>query len=438
LQEIGFFSTSLSFVFLPALILITANSTKAGYQARSFIIFGIITAALSLTLPYLYIQYLPTLVVLILIALLFKKYLKTDYLKHLVVILIISIIGFFVAFGHVYLQTKILKRATNFPAMELTYLDNGEIIKTDNYQIDSVSSDGQNTASLSDNTLQEHSAGTQVNDFFKKLKQTDIFVQYITPMSNIAWNAFMIKNVRMPNNVLSLGAYLWIVLSVILIPISIIKKNMIFYTISVFSLVFGISTQFGILEISTYRGRSGWYLMLLTSIGLAFIIDYIIANKIDGKKLILPAIIALGVVGIIKPPVYYRPYYVKPYEIIRSIVKKSPEASISIITRDKHISVLSDNISAKVLEDNAIKEPCAKDICLLVVENELTAVDPVLSQQASAIDKNFQAFAKQQNEERLKNAAQIQKIKSMPEFKSYKLYWRNSDIEIFKYESLHK
>lgn len=440
LQEIGFFSTSLSFIFLPALIIIIANNSQI-YENKNkdrnllLVIFSIIIVALSLTLPYFYIQYLPTLLVLFLIALMFRKYFNADYIKHLIMILVISAIGFAIAFGHVYLQTKILNRATDFPGMELTYIQNGEIVTTDNYQMSDPLPNDSGSAGSAD-TNKDHSIKTKINDAFVKLKQQEIFISYITPMTNVAWNALTIKNIRVPNDILSLGAYLWILLSIILIPVSIIRKNTVLYTISVFSVIFGLATQLGVLEISTYRGRSGWYLMLLTSIGIAFIVDWIIAKRIDRHKFILPIIAILGIVGIIKPPIYYRPYYTQPYEVVKKMVVESPDASINVITRDKHINALSDNISTKVLAEEMVKEPCTKDICLIIIENKLMSVDPVLSQQASSIDKNFQVFAQQQNDAKSRNTELIKKIKNLPQFKSYELYWTNDNIEIYKYKSL--
>jgi hypothetical protein len=434
LQEIGFFSTSLSFILFPVLIFIIASNKNIDRKI-SYIFFSIIITALSLTLPYLYIQYLPALAALILITLLFKRYIESSYIKHLFIILTISIIGFVIAFGHVYLQTKVLKRATSFPGMELTYIENGEIITTDNYRLNASSNSSTNAASLnSDSVL--NTAQAKIADTLGDLKENEIFVHYINPMFNIAYNAFMVKNIRVPSDIVSLGAYLWIFLSAILIPISLKRKSFILYTISVFSVVFGISTQFGILEISTYRGRSGWYLMFLTSIGLAFIIDHIIAKRIDGNKFIPPIILAFAITGIIKPPVYYRPYYIKPYEIVRDIIKDFPQSSIDIMTRDKHIGALSDRISTNILTDDAAKIPCNKNICLIIIEKHLMAIDPVLSQQASAIDKNFQVFAKQQNNMESSNMALTEKIRIMPEFKSYELYWDDSNVEIYKYKGL--
>jgi len=414
------------------LIYIIANKKeKESVATKSYmIILALITISLSLTLPYLYLQYLPALFVLFLIAILFRKYIYTGYIRHLVIILVISILGFFVAFGHVFLQTKILKRATSFPAMELTYLENGEIIKTDNYKINNTSDESKTDSSPSTNK------NSNLTKLTSKIKNNEIFSGYINPMFNVAWNAMMIKNIRMPDNILSLGAYLWILLSIILIPISIIKKNWMLLTIMAFSLVFGLSTQLGILEVSTYRGRSGWYLMFLTSIGAIFIADYIITKKLDSKKIILPLIAILGVMGIIKPPVYYRPYYTEPYSIIKKAINDSPQASFNIITRDKHIGVLSDNLSIKMLSADSIREPCGKDICLIVIEKELMVVDPILSQQALAIDKNFQTFNQLQNEARAKNQIQIQEIKAMPQFSSYKLYWSNEKIDIYEYRKL--
>jgi hypothetical protein len=440
LQEIGFFSTSLSFIFIPALIAIIANDEKAhkdenGCQLRLLAIFSIITTALSLTLPYLYIQYLPALSILVLIAFIFKKYFNPDYIKHLLIILIISIIGFILCFGHVYLQTKILKRATDFPGMELTYIENGEIVTTNNYQMSEPDPNNNGSTSAS-GTGKTNLFKTKIDNALAELKQQEFFVSYVAPMSNVAWNALIIKNVREPKDLLSMGAYLWIILSIVLIPISIVRKNKIFYTISVFSLIFGVATQFGILELTTYRGRSGWYLMLFTLIGGAFILDWIIAKKIDRHKFILPIIAVLGIIGFVKPPTYYRPYYTSPYEVVKDIVSKSPTASVNIITRDNHISVVSKNISTENLTEEKIKEPCARNICLIIIENKLLSVDPVLSQQASSLDKNFEFFTKQQSDLKSKNTALIEKIKIMPEFKSYELYWEDNNLQIYKYKAL--
>lgn len=472
LQEIGFFSTSLSFLIVPAMIYIIAETQELKQKRFASIFFLLLVTCLSLTLPYLYVQYLPALAVLFLIVLIFRKHFDRQYFSRLLMVIIVSAIGFLVAFGHVYLQTKVLKRGTNFPAMELTYIENGEIVTTNNFQqaatvsqADSANTEGDNANTEGDNTntptasaipsqTNTDSNKSTLKDKFEilidksvsfiktsyknstdKITKNEFFLAYVSPMSKTAWNALMVKNVRTPDSILSIGAYVWIFISMILVPISIHKKNNLLFTVSVFCIVFGVCTQFGIMEIGTYRGRSGWYLMLFTLVSVSLIGDNVLSSfrKISDKVLLL-IIVLLGASGLLSPPTYYRPYYSEPYEIIRDITRESPKALLNVLANDSHLSIVSTNVTVNALSSEALEKRCYNDICLIIIENQLRAVDPVLSQQASSIDKNYQLFNQQQAEAKQRNAEQILAIKKLPQFSSYKLYWKNENIDIYEYQ----
>jgi hypothetical protein len=71
------------------------------------------------------------------------------------------------------------------------------------------------------------------------------------------------KRLRVPVEFpLSIAVYVALLLSLFVLIISIRKRNLEFFAISVFVFLYGVSSITGILEFPKYSGRSGWYFML--------------------------------------------------------------------------------------------------------------------------------------------------------------------------------
>ena len=423
LQQIGFFSTSLTLLLFPVFLYILLIQKESALHTQLLVIYGLTITALSLTVPYLYIQYLPAVFIFSLIIFIARKRFDRLYVKRIIAILLITILGFFIAFGHVYLQTKILKRATSFPAMDLVRFEDNQLITQNNYTV----ADSSSNSSTSTDAIK-----TKPNRLIDSILQKEIFIKYITPMSNIARDAFSLKNIRQPDAILSIGAYLWIIFSFFVIPFALKYKNSGLLLVSVFSVVFGIATQFGILEISTYRGRSGWYLMLLLLIGLVLLYDKLMRSELKNKTLILVILVLFSFMVVVKPPTYYRAYYTDGYKIINNIVNSSPNSTISLIADDKQLSLVSDKISTLPFNEGSLKNPCLANRCFIVLEKKLLTIDPVLSQQAIAGDKDFDDFYNKQNNTKLLHEEQIKRIQSTSEFKNYSLFWENENIQIYE------
>ncbi|MEI8143291.1 MAG: hypothetical protein WCG48_01585 [Candidatus Berkelbacteria bacterium] len=439
LQQIGFFSTSLSFIFIPSLIF--AIYTKKDILPKSgiLILYGLIISALSLTLPYLYIQYLPSLALFSIIIFATKKGYSNDYLRKILCICILSFIGFFLAFGHVYLQTKILKRADNFPAMEFTRFENGSLVVSNSYSpTDNPNQTVTPAARSYISTIADHSsqailkASKKIDPVTKTLKETAAYTKYIRPMLNTANEAFSVKNIRPFAGTLSIGAYVWIFICALVLLYASLIKNTLLLTLSAFTLIFGIATQFGVLEISSYRGRSGWYLLLFMILLVTFLYDLYFPKKFEKKWFIYTAIALSCTLGIAKPPVFYRAYYTDSYVKLKNIVTSLPDkTTLSLLTNDRQLSLVLESIQLTPLDNGTILKPCSSNTCVIIIDKKFFDADPILSQKSIAGDENFSDYYAKQVAAELEYKTRVERIKGTYEFSLYKLYWDDNNTEIY-------
>jgi len=392
LQTISFFSSSLTFIFLIAFIYALNKNNKID-EKKSLIICAISSVSLAISVPYFYVGLIPAVVFLFIISLLNKKILPT-YHKYLIkVIFVLIIFGLIVSFGHVLLQTKILNNQNiSFPRIKQVKMINKTMVQTDNYKESNGSSSGA------------------------------IYATFIDLIS--------IKNIRPFNGILAIGSYLWILLSIFFVYYGLKKNNAPLLIISSLSIVFGLSTQTGTLEMIYYRGRSGWYLMFLSILGISIFFNTIHKEKYKNKIRILLIIILF--ISFLNPPEFFRRYYKEAYDTANKIKSTFPDKKIEFLTDTYSLEIVSDNFRSLPLSISNLNRDAKIDENFVILEKKLLQTDPILSQQALSTDTDFSNFKYNQLLKNKKMEETRQSITSSPEFLKYKKYWENGNIEVFR------
>lgn len=413
-QTISFFSTIVTFILLPMLFYVITK--PKGLPIRRVLTFYIITLfALALSVPYLLVQLIPAIIFLNIIVLVTIKKLDREYLAFISKIFVISILGFILAFGHVYLQSAISKKnnAHSFPQIAIAESQ------------DSGFAPSTNLEKTSD-FLEDHSWMPA------RVKNSAIVKNYLFPMIMTGSDVILVKEIRPLNTIVSIFAYLWIIISLAMIYLGIRRKKNILLALGSFILVFGTATQTGILEMSTYRGRSGWYLLLFVLISSIYFLDTVI-KKIP-RSVTYALFVILLIASFIKPPVFYRPYFLEYFSQAKEITHQFPNQKILLITDKWRVAVVSKNFSYSQLKPNFVEDTCEYDQCFIILEKKFFEVDPILSQKLIVIGRDLNDFKINQAIQKKAQEESIEAIKNSPNFSKYKIYWEDENLSIYKFE----
>ncbi|MFA4995828.1 MAG: hypothetical protein WC536_01645 [Patescibacteria group bacterium] len=416
LQMIYFFPSALTFTFLLGSIYLLLSPKELSTKLK-LLLYLIISIGISFSVPYFFIEYIVAILALVIISI-FASFRDPKYKKFLfIVFFIISCFGLFLSLGHVYLQTKLHKGG--FPEIAIAKNQGGKIVSSINTDIDDAKTDNKLglVAKNSFNVCAFLSKGL----FAKK---------YLFPVCQTGKDVLNIKNIREPAGLLSVGAYLWIVVSLLMLFYGIKRRDQKKVVFAVFSLVYGISTQTGILEMSYYRGRSGWYLLFLSILGISSIIDELPLKKIS--KPVCFFSILLYLLAFTSPPVFYRAYFTEPFLVAYNAIKENPQDKLVFITNQKNLTLLSDNVSVLNLQKTSLNQISSKEKAFVVLDKKFFQKDPVLSQQALSIDKGYKQFSSQQKLQQKIQENTNSEIKSSLEFSNYAIYWENDNIEVYQ------
>jgi len=361
LQTIGFFSSNLSFMYLVAFLMLLGFSNNRALPGR-YSIAILLTVALSLIVPYFFVQYTIALGLLLLVGLINKHLLPRAFIKRLAFMTLISFSGLLIGLAHTTLQTSV-HSATYFP---------------------SVSS---NAAMQSEIMNRVQTVGVLQNKRTQQLAVTSI-----SPFIANGLDLISIKAIRSPEDVLGAGAYGWIIISCVLMIISLIQQRKSLFVLAFISIIYGIITQTGMFELTTYKGRSGWYLLLLTILGLMFIFDRF-AIKFS-QKYLKPILLVSSLTSIFIPPVYYRAYHTDQFNFLAEYVVLHREPTI-VYAGSKELALLDDGIKVVALSSELIDNGLQPD-SIVIINKEIPNIDPILSQQGAVTDEGFVIFAQSQ------------------------------------------
>lgn len=400
LQTIGFFSSALTFVLFASFIILTNDAARN--TKRSFLLFSAFSVCLALTVPYLFITLIPAWLVSLLVLAIFKRKFGKNNLRFMLIANLILVGGFFVSLGHVFIQSSVLERYYGFPNVQVASDELSPETEIEGFEIDS----GELTTRL-------------------HLPKFITDNSFLNPIMGSAIDAFKTKNIRLPNNVLSVGGYLWIAFSIFLVVHSIRQKNVVLFTIATCSIAFGIATQTGALEISTYRGRSGWYLLLLSLMGIVLFLDGLKIKKISNWFVAAGLILAAS--SFIYPPTYYRPYYEDEFKMIKNISKKYPDRVILVVAKEKFLRLVAANIETLELSPDNL----GKDNTIVIIEKKIFKPHPVFSQIAVSTDKNFSQYNKRFEIQSSKLEETNKQIVTNSSFPKFAKTYEDDNFEIY-------
>lgn len=400
LQTTGFFSTTLTFIFFASFIFLVkeiAQNTKI-----SLMLLAIFSLSLALTVPYLFITLIPAYIFALIVFTVIKSVFTKKYPRYLLIINLVLVGGFIASFGHVFIQSNILERYYGFPNVQIT--PDKKVLETE--------------------TDTQRISSEELTDDFE-LPEFVSTSPYLKPIIGSAIDALKIKNIRLANSVLGLGSYLWITFSFFLLVFAIRKKNASLLIVASCSIIFGLATQTGVLEISTYRGRSGWYLLLLSLIGTVMFLDGLKTKKISKWLLIAGLILAIS--GFVYPPTYYRPYYEDEFKIIKSISKKYSDRIILVVAKEKFLRLVAPNIETLELNPDNL----GRENTMVIIEKKIFKPHPVFSQIAVSTDKDFSQYNKRFERQSLKLEETNKQIIENSNFSKFSKTYEDNNFEIY-------
>lgn len=432
LQTISLFPSALTFIYFTAFVILSTKPTDL--TSRTIVLFSaLFSIALGLMVPYVFVQLIPALFLSTLFLYFFPKHFDKPYRKNLITITLLAVAGLAIGIGHVFLQTKVLKHSGGFPEITMTATVDNNLVVYSNYDtpVEEVT-ETPSTVPLENDERGWPALRKYIN---AQIISHPIIQASIMPIVLSAKDLLMLKNIRQPNNLLAVGSYIWLVAAIGMTWYGCHKSSPRWLIIGAFSIIFGIAIQTGILEFSIYRGRSGWYLMLLSILGLVYIFDIVHAKYLQthSKTFISMCFIA-ALTSFINPPQFYRTIFPEAYFVAKKLSVSYPEQTITIITSELTLPLLFDNISTLKLSPTALTEAkqTSSDQMFLVLQNEYKKLDPVLSQQAFSMDTNFEIFHAQQEEKQKIFEQTIQQIKEDPEFSNYKIFWEDNHLTVYQ------
>lgn len=415
LQTISFWSSSLSFVFLLGIIhLVIENNVNLNKRPLLYLI---IVTGLSFTVPYLFIQLVPAFALFFIIYRLARRFFNQENTKAIPRFFIILIIGLVLAFGHIILQAKLSDSSRIVPTIRMAIKEDNEV-----------------RVATSRNVYVLYPG-------LQKYEKHPLFVK-ILPTLSIMIDLGNVKNIRGLSSILDIGSYIWLLISLLLVFYASKKKSLGLLIIATLSLIFGIITQTGILELSYYRGRSGWYLMLFSLLGLILFLETIKLKKpfseIIEKTAYLGAIVLI-IFSFISPPTFYRKYYPQIYKLARDIGKNAGDKTVVFYNnsvQETSLPMVRSNIENASLEDFLSGKKCYdknKQYYVILEKNPLD-IDPKLSQSALSTDKEYKHFYKEQQELHDKKSSIKNQVLKSENLSNYNLFYDDKDITIYKLE----
>lgn len=440
LQTMGLFSSALTFIYLIAFLSLLTE-TIFSWQRR-VLVYAVLGVALAVSVPYFFIQFIFVVLMLFLLALGRRSLQQWRYYG---VCLCLTALCIGIGVGHVYLQTKLLQRGGGFPEVPIiTKDDNNQVSLKSNFDDavtehpnDALVPDPSDALDQSDDTtvVTEPSTGSQLSLTDQLIQQIDRYdrfgwYQKIRPLILTAIDILAIKQLRPAQTFLSIGAYLWIVLAMAMLIIGLWRRLLPWVGVATASIMYGFAIQTGSLELSFYRGRSGWYLLFLALLGSVLILDRYYRPKLKWPLLITGLLVA--VVNVRCPPAQYRPYYQEVFDAAWLHIPRVNDTRPVIISRQPLLQLLYPKALILPYDVSTLTLSEAEKNLFLIYEKEFYPVDPILSQQALSGDVNFKEFQDKQTV--LKNMFEQtnQAIQESPAFAHYSLLWENDHIAIYQ------
>ena len=236
-EQTGSWPQGFGFVLIPLLIYFAVelihNFKENNILKRNVLVFIFIVFILSLVSPYAMLQMSYILYFLLFFSMVFhpsiRRYVK-QFFRNIAALMILFSLGMCIVLSYY----TILSEAHNVEIRLPTY---------DEPKIAKLIEEGESKP--------------------EAMEQSTRFSNWTTNKWAIIRSLVRIKRLRVPVEFpLSIGVYAGLLLGLFVLVISVRRRSLEFFAISIFVLLFGVSCITGILEFPRYSGRSGWYFML--------------------------------------------------------------------------------------------------------------------------------------------------------------------------------
>ncbi|MFA7301093.1 MAG: hypothetical protein WC069_02200 [Candidatus Shapirobacteria bacterium] len=402
IQTVGFWPTSLVYLYLMTFIYTIWNQDILFYLIASL--------GLCFTVPYFFVQYVPTLMIIGTILFLWKK--ERKYLVYI----FISVFCLAFLFLYTYAQTKIFSKSAYFPEINTS-------INTTNQAIATPVSNRQKSIdliALIDKIIPSSMLRYTNSVFFKS---------YVAPSIITGLDAFTPKGIRYPFSPGANNTYLWLIISIISLFYSVKSKNK--YGVIIFSvtIIFGIIAITGITEMTTYRGRTGVAYIFLASLGLLWWADNIY------RQIFAPIYIAAVILSLYwiknQPPAFTHFYCDGVFDIVNSINDQYPDQKKIIVTNYQQVSILSPSIVTKPLTKENIGVSNQAQTYIIYPKNQCKS-DSIEMKNALSTDEYYISSMTLSSQLWQIEQDNINKVLNNPAIKNYSTYWENESIQVLK------
>ncbi len=428
LQTIGFFPSALTFIYFPALLYLASYPSYLSPK-KNFLIFLTLSLALAISVPYLFVQVIPILLLVWLSVLILKKF-SPEYRRYLGILLTLAFIGLGSSFFHVYLQTKIVRKGKGFPKIALMQIQEGELLLSSNYNI------------FSSERARAYLEKIQIplKETLIKWVESDFYKSMLGPLLGTGYDILKVKNILRPTSALTIAGYFCIALSLGLFILGLSQRNLFLLVFSGAWLVMGIATQTGVLEMSSYRGRSGWYFMFTAFLLTVYLFDYLLDQWPQILKHPLPVYLlftTLWITPLVYPLTFPRFYYPEIDAVIRNIAQKYPTQQIALITDIPKLKTIAPNLTVFPLEPGFLTYE-GYDKKLAIIKKQAYPFWKTLNQiifspnkeRALRSDRPLKRFLHEIGDPIEKSQA----LKLAPGFQKYQLYWENPHYQVYLQE----
>lgn len=244
---------------------------------------------------------------------------------------------------------------------------------------------------------------------------------------------FQQDDIRKISSVFDLAGYVVLIIFFCSLIYFFIQRNIALAVISFYGLFFGLITMLGVLDVTFFKGRSGWYFLLTTAIGIS-----IIFTKIFQKRLqVLLAFSSLFLINFavftFSPIEHYRYLDEKIYFEIKRIIKNENYSDLILINNDiPYVEIVDSKINSMNIEDILTLDPKKYNI-LIILDFDSKILDPVLSRQYS-----FREVQGDNIEEKLRSQVTSKIIKNQKNEKllisaGYSVIYEADTFKIYKF-----
>ena len=467
IQTMAFTPSALSFIFILAFLYVVYDLNHLDWRV-SKVFCGFWAMALSLTVPYAYGQFIVSLIFLWILMVIFRKRFDFKYeLRYLFFLIFVFCMGIVLAYGHVKFRNLITLYFYD-ARIELPILTNFNVNQKRDLAI--LSEYVSKKKSLKEELRNDQKNKDQNNDFISE-KRADIILNIqsenqkkkpkLLPNLNITdWDRIeyimttllSVKDIRTIStewsirNLLGISSYVWILFCFGILFYSIFKKNRLFFMIAIFNLSYGLYIQTGMFAAPAYKGRSGWYLMLGAILASILLFNYGVEilrqRRLFNLKWIAGFLIFLYSMVWINPPSFYRKFHEDIFKVANSLSLDFPDQEIEILTNAGDVVIVSmqyfkiSPVSIPYLKINSKRKDLIK---VVILEKKIKRVDPFLSGVGLVGAKDFEDYDQKEEERIGRQKKEFDEIRGLiqnnEEYKEYKLYFENENIEVYIYNS---